>query len=154
MCSYFFVPYTLNWTVENFPKKCLAGKHLSLCDGRLYNSGEHTKNRKWEFQKRMKKMYHSVLKKRGRREVVCSVLVGGQAESECMREQHEIVSWPTWERDSVWHQQYSPHSCQILWHLSVKILLSVIFIFGRTKRAGDGERFSRRWRRVRLAPET
>lgn len=30
--------------------------------------------------------------------------------------------------------QYLPHSCQILWHLSVKILLSVIFIFGLTKR--------------------
>lgn len=57
------------------------------------------------------------------------------------------MSWPTKRAlllftlccrvKTVWHhQQYSPHSCQILWHLSVKILLSVIFIFGTTKRTG------------------
>lgn len=94
------------------------------------------RDRKWEFQKQ-KFLPLGTKKEEKRVKARCMLsLVGGQAESENVRRKREekIVSWPTKSSDI----QYSPHSCQTLWHLSVKILLSVIFIFGRTKRTYCG----------------
>lgn len=107
-----------------------------ICDGRLLYRATHVGS-KWEFHKT--KICH-------RRRC------WGPGKSEWLRgsnrHREKIVSWPKsscscWKtvirrsRLKWWPSdiQYLPYSCQILWHLSVKILLSVIFIFGCNKRA-------------------